>query len=443
MKNDKRHNLNHTNSHRPASNGLKIILKNIEKLDYAPDIRSYIREGGYDALKKAISRTSEDIIKEVKASKLVGRGGAAFPTGLKWEFASKAKEFPKYVVCNADEGEPGAFKDRLILENDPHLVLEGMIICGLAVKADMGFIYIRGEYIKGYELLKNAVEEAKKEKLLGKNILGSGLSFNINIYRGAGAYVCGDETALLDSLEGKKGQSRVKPPFPTFVGFKNKPTVLNNVETLANIPNIILNGADYFSKIGSSHTPGTKLYCLSADINRPGVYELPTDITLRELLEKYGGGVDGELKALLPGGLSSSLLTDKDLDITMDYSGVQAAGSMLGSSAVKVMNKTRCMVDIAKKSAEFFDYESCGKCTPCREGTKRARELLTNITEGRGQLSDLDLLKELQEVMYDTSRCGLGQAALNLIRSAIDKFPEEFEEHILKKKCRAKVCSIK
>ncbi len=421
---------------------MKIVLKNIEKANYTPDIKSYLKEGGYQALKKALTMDSEDIIKEVKASKLVGRGGAAFPTGLKWEFAYKVKEFPKYVVCNADEGEPGTFKDRLLLENDPHLLLEGIIICGLAVKSETGFIYIRGEYIKAYELLKKAIKEAEESNLLGRNILGSNFSFKIKIYRGAGAYVCGDETALLDSLEGKKGQSRVKPPFPTFVGFENKPTVLNNVETFANISEIILKGADYFSKIGSSRTPGTKLYCLSADINKPGVYELPMDITLRDLLERYGGGVKGELKAILPGGLSSSLLTDRDLDITMDYPGVQAAGSMLGSGAVKVINKSRCIVDIAKRSAEFFDYESCGKCTPCREGTKRAREILTNITEGRGSLSGLELLKELQEVMYDTSRCGLGQAALNVTRSAIDKFPDEFKEHITNKRCKVNICPL-
>ncbi len=421
---------------------MKIVLKNIEKPGYTPDIKSYLKEGGYRALKKAFAMGSEDIISELKKSKLVGRGGAAFPTGLKWEFAKKSKESPKYVVCNADEGEPGTFKDRLVLENDPHLLLEGIIICGLAIKAEAGFIYIRGEYFKAYEILKKAIKEAEKEKLLGENILGSKFSFKINLYRGAGAYVCGEETALLDSLEGKKGQSRVKPPFPTFVGLENKPTVLNNVETLANISEIILKGTDYFSKIGSAATPGTKLYCLSGDINKPGVYELPTDITLKNLLEKYGGGVKGKLKAILPGGISSSFLTDKNLDITMDYPSVQNAGSMLGSGAVIVINENRCMVDIAKRSVEFFDYESCGKCTPCREGTKRGREILTNITEGRGDLSDLELLKELQEVMYDTSRCGLGQAALNVIRSAIDKFPDEFKEHISKTKCKLNICPM-
>ena len=419
---------------------MKILLKNIGKSDYKGSLEGYIKEGGYQVLKKSLNSSPEDIIEEIKKSKLVGRGGAAFPTGLKWEFAKKSKEFPKYVVCNADEGEPGTFKDRLILENDPHLILEAIAICGFAIGAQAGFIYIRGEYFKAYEILKKAIEEAEKSNFLGKDILDSKFSFKIKLYKGAGAYVCGEETALLDSLEGKKGQSRVKPPFPTFVGFKDKPTVLNNVETFANIPQILLKGGEQFSKIGSPDSPGTKLYCLSGDVNKPGVYELPTDVTLRELIEEYGKGVKGKLKAVLPGGVSSNLLTDKELDVAMNYPSVQKAGSMLGSGAVIVINEEHCMVDLAKRCTEFFDYESCGKCTPCREGTKRAREILANITQGRGELSDLELLKELQEVMYDTSRCGLGQAALNAGRSAIEKFPLEFEEHILQKKCKLGVC---
>jgi len=421
---------------------VKILLKHVETEGYSPNLQSYLTEGGYSALKRALKMKPEEIISEVKLSKLVGRGGAAFPTGLKWEFTRKAKESPKYVVCNADEGEPGTFKDRIILEKDPHLILEGMVICGFAIGAEQGFIYIRGEYFEAYKILKNAIEEAEKNNYLGKNILGSNFSFKINLYRGAGAYVCGEETALLDSLEGKKGQSRVKPPFPTFVGLKNKPTVLNNVETFANIPEIILNGGEWFSKIGSPLSPGTKLYCLSGDINKPGVYELPTNITLKELLEKYGGGVQGKLKAVLPGGVSGAILTTENLDVVMDYPSVQKAGGMLGSGAVIVINESHCMVDLAEKCAEFFEYESCGKCAPCREGTKRAREILLNIAQGRGELSDLKLLKELREVMYDTSRCGLGQAALNLTVSAVEKFPDEFEEHISKKKCKLNICPV-
>ncbi len=407
---------------------MKIILKNIETKGYNGSIDSYISGGGYEALKCALKKKPEEILSELKVSKLVGRGGAAFPVGLKWEFAKESRDFPKYVVCNADEGEPGTFKDKLILENDPHLILEAMIICGFTIGAKAGYIYIRGEYHKAYEVLKNAIQEAEKKNFLG--------DFKINLYRGAGAYVCGEETALLDSLEGKRGQSRVKPPFPTFVGFKNKPTVLNNVETFANIPHILLKGGEWFSGIGSPLSPGTKLYCLSGDINKPGVYELPTNITLKELIQKYGEGVKGNLKAVLPGGVSSNFLTDKELNVTMDYPSVQSAGSMLGSGAVIVINDSHCIVDLAKRCAEFFDYESCGKCTPCREGTKRTREILANITRGCGELGDIALLKNLQEVMYDTARCGLGQSALNAVRSCIEKFSGEFEEHISQKKCR-------
>ncbi len=423
-------------------NKVRIILKNIEKDNYSGSIDSYLKEDGYKALKRALQLRPEEVLLEVKKSKLVGRGGAAFPTGLKWESAKKSKELPKYVVCNADEGEPGTFKDRLILENDPHLILEAIVICGFVIGAKKGFIYIRGEYFKAYKILQKALEEAQRHNFLGKNILNSDFSFEISLYRGAGAYVCGEETALLDSLEGKKGQSRVKPPFPAFTGFKNKPTVLNNVETFANVPRILLNGGEWFSKIGSPGSPGTKLYCLSGDVNKPGVYELPTNVTLKELIEKYGQGVKENLKAVLPGGVSSNLLTDKELNVTMDYPGVQKAGSMLGSGAVIVVNDSRCIVDLAKRCAEFFDYESCGKCTPCREGTKRAREILVRITQGKAEPTELRLLKELQEVMYDTSRCGLGQVALNAVKSAIEQFSTEFEEHIGQKKCKLGVCPL-
>lgn len=421
---------------------MRVILKNIEKEGYDGSIKNYISDGGYEALKIALKKTPEDILSELKKSKLVGRGGAAFPTGMKWEFARNSKETPKYVVCNADEGEPGTFKDRLILENDPHMLIEAMAIAGFTVGASQGFIYIRGEYFKAYDVLTAAIEDAVKNNCLGNNILGSDFSFNINLYRGAGAYVCGEETALLDSLEGKKGQSRVKPPFPTFVGYQNKPTVLNNVETLSNVPQIVLNGGDWYSKIGSADCPGTKLYCLSGDVKKPGVYELPTGITLKELIDTYGGGVDGKLKAVLPGGVSSSFLTADQLDVKMDYPSVQKAGSMLGSAAVMVVNDTHCMVDLAKRCTEFFDYESCGKCTPCREGTKRAREIFINMSQAAGEATDIALLKELQSVMYDTSRCGLGQAAMNAAGSAMDKFSSEFEKHITQNKCELGICPM-
>lgn len=420
---------------------MEIILRNIHKQGYSPDISSYITEGGYKALEQSLEVKPGHLLSEIKLSKLVGRGGAAFPTGLKWELAHNAEEYPKYVVCNADEGESGTFKDRIIMERDPHLLLEAMAICGRIIGSTQGIIYIRGEYFDAYEILKKAILDAEKRKFLGRNILGSDFSFNIRLYRGAGAYVCGEETALLDSLEGKKGQSRVKPPFPTFTGYEDKPTALNNVETLSNIPEIVLKGGEWFSKIGSPLSPGTKLYCLSGNIHKPGVYELPTGTPLSELLGKYGGGVEGKLKAVLPGGVSSSFLTDRELSVNMDYPSVAKAGSALGSGAVIVINDTHCMVDIAKRCTEFFAHESCGMCTPCREGTKRAKEMLTGITQGSGELSSLELLRDMRKVMYDTSRCGLGQSALNAVVSAIEKFRDEFEEHIAAKKCNLGICS--
>ncbi len=420
----------------------RIVLKNIHH-PHSERIETYLKAGGYQALEKVLKEMSpQEVIREVERSRLVGRGGAAFPTGLKWKFAREAKGIPKYVVCNADEGEPGTFKDRQILEKDPHLLLEGMAICGYAVGASQGSIYIRGEYFQAYRILKEALKEAEERRFLGKKILGKDFSFSISLYRGAGAYVCGEETALLDSLEGKKGYSRLKPPFPALEGFQNKPTVLNNVETLANIPDIILKGAQWFLKIGHHMTPGTKIYCLSGDIRKAGYYELPTGIRLKRLLLDYGKGVRGELKAILPGGVSSSFLTRNDLSVTLDWPSVAQQGSSLGSGAMIILNDTHCMVDIAKRCAQFFAHESCGKCTPCREGTKRAKEILTNISLGKGGSSDLKLLCELREVMYDTSQCGLGQVALDAIKSAIGKFQDEFEEHIRGKRCPFGICPL-
>lgn len=421
---------------------MEVLLKNIKKSKYKGDLKTYINNGGYKALKKVLKLSPDVILDEIETSQLLGRGGAAFPADMKWKFAHKANDYPKYVVCNADEGEPGTFKDKLILENDPHLLIEGMIICGYTVNANEGFIYLRGEYYNPYSIVQNALKEAEENNLLGNHILGTDFSFKIKIYRGAGAYICGEETALLDSLAGRKGQSRVKPPFPTFVGYKNQPTVLNNVETLANIPQIVLRGGEWFSKIGSPRTTGTKLYCLSGDVNKPGVYELPTTTTLRKLIKKYGEGEKGKIKAVLIGGVSGGFLTPDKLNSKLDYPSVQEAGSMLGSGAVIVINNRHCMVDLAKKCVEFFSYESCGKCTPCREGTKRALEILTNMTQGQGEESDIPLLKELQEVMYDTSRCGLGQAALNAVISVIENFPDEVEDHIKRKKCALGICKM-
>lgn len=407
----------------------KILTKNIDKPN-SQDIEVYLAGGGYKALEKALSMKPEEVIGEVKKSRLRGRGGAAFPVGLKWELVRKERAEPKFIVCNADEGEPGTFKDRVILKNDPHLFIEAAIIGGYAIGTSYGFIYIRGEYYREIEAVEKAIGEARAKGYLGSNILGSGFSFDIQIYKGAGAYVCGEETALLESMEGNRGCPDCRPPFPAQAGFLDKPTAVNNVETLANIPAIITNGGDWYSKIGSPNSPGPKLFCLSGQVNRPGVYELPLGITLRELIEDYGGGVKGEFKAALPGGAASGLLTD--LDVKLDYRSVASAGSMLGSAAVIVINKDTSIVDVALNTIEFFAHESCGKCSVCREGTRRARKMLTRFASGGGRAKDLDLMLELGEVMYDTACCGLGQAAMNVPTSAIKLFRDEFEQEVRK-----------
>jgi len=407
----------------------KILTKNIDKPN-SQDIKVYLDGGGYKALEGVLTLKPEEVIDEVKKSRLVGRGGAAFPTGLKWEFTRREKDEPKFIVCNADEGEPGTFKDRVILSNNPHLLLESIIIGGYAIGASQGFIYIRGEYFEEIKRLNKAIEQARAKGYLGENILGSSFSFDIQLYQGAGSYVCGEETTLFESMEGKRGQSRERPPFPAQFGFMGKPTVINNVETLCNVPAIITNGGDWYSRIGSPDSPGPKLYCLSGQVNKPGVYELPMGITLRELVENHGGGVKGELKAVLPGGVSSSLLTD--LNVKLDYKGVREAGSMLGSAAVIVINKDTSIVDVAKNTMEFFAHESCGLCTPCREGTRRAKEILTRFANGGGRVEELALLLELGEVMFDAARCGLGQAAMNTTTSAIKLFRDEFEQKVRK-----------
>ena len=407
----------------------KILTKNIDKPN-SQDIEVYLANGGYKALEKVLSMKPEEVINEVTKSRLVGRGGAAFPTGFKWVFTRKESDEPKFIVCNADEGEPGTFKDRLILRNDPHLLLEGIIIGGYAIGAARGYIYIRGEYYREIEVVEQAIKQAKAKGYLGGNILGSNFSFDIQLYQGAGAYVCGEETTLFESMEGKRGYAKERPPFPTQYGFMGKPTTINNVETLCNIPAIITNGGDWYSKIGNPDSPGPKLYCLSGHVNKPGVYELPIGITLRELIGNYGGGVRGEFKAALPGGVSSNLLTD--LDVKLDYKSVANAGSMLGSAAVIVINKDTSIINVAKNTMEFFAHESCGKCPICREGTRRANEILAQFINGGGRAEELDLLLELGEVMYDTACCGLGQAAMNTTASAIRIFRDEFEQRVRK-----------
>ncbi|MCD6452755.1 MAG: NADH-quinone oxidoreductase subunit NuoF [Dehalococcoidales bacterium] len=405
----------------------KILTKNIDK-PKASDIEVYLAGGGYQALPKALSLKPEGVISEVKKSKLVGRGGAAFPVGLKWDFTRKESTQPRFIVCNADEGEPGTFKDRVILKNDPHLLIEAIIIAGYAIGADKGFIYIRGEYYDEIEAVNNAIQQAKQKGYLGSNILSSDFSFDIQVYRGVGAYICGEETSLIQSMEGNRPCPDDRPPFPTQSGFMDKPTALNNVETLANIPSIINRGGDWYSGIGSPDSPGTKLFCLSGQVNKPGLYELPLGITLGELIENYGSGVNGKLKAVLPGGVSSRLLTDPE--VKLDYKDVARAGSMLGSASVIVINQDTSIVDVARNTVEFFTHESCGKCSICREGTRQAREILTRMANGNGSAGEIDLLLELGEVMYDTACCGLGQAAMNVPTSAITLFRNEFEQKV-------------
>lgn len=407
----------------------RILTKNVGKPN-SQDIEVYLGGGGYKALEKALGMKPEDVIAEVKKSKLVGRGGAAFPAGLKWEFTRRESAEAKFIVCNADEGEPGTFKDRVILLNDPHMLLEALVIGGYAIGTSKGFIYIRGEYYREIETVEKAIEQAKAKGYLGNNIRGSNFSFNVQLYKGAGAYVCGEETGLLESMEGNRGCPDCRPPFPAQAGFLGKPTAVNNVETLCNIPAIMTNGGDWYSRIGSPDSPGPKLFCLSGQVNNPGVYELPMGITLRELVENHGEGVKGEFKAALPGGVSSSLLAN--LDTKLDYRSVAKAGSMLGSGAVIVINKDTSMIDVAKNTIDFFAHESCGKCSVCREGTRRAREILTRFSNGGGKAEELDLLLELGEVMYDTACCGLGQASMNATASAIRLFGKEFEQKVRK-----------
>ena len=407
---------------------LKIITRHLNTANSA-DIDVYLADGGYQALKKALSMTPEEVIAEVKRSKLVGRGGAAFPTGLKWELTRKEKANPKYIVCNASEGEPGTFKDRLILKNDPHMVLVGFIIAAYAVGTSQGFIHAREVYTQEIELFQKAIDQATERGFLGQNIMGSNFSLDIQFYKSAGAYICGEETALFESLEGHRGIPATRPPYPVQVGLMDKPTTVNNVETLCNIPAIINNGADWFASIGHPDYPGTKLFCLSGNVKKPGVFELPLGTNLKDLLEA-GGGVDGKFKAVLPGGISSSLLTETD--ISLDFKTLAKAGTMLGSGAVIVINSDTSMVNVASNVAHFFDEEGCGKCSICREGTLRAAEILSRFSRGQGNRNELEWLLELHEVMKDTASCGLGQVALNVAASAIRNFKGEFLAQVRK-----------
>jgi NADP-reducing hydrogenase subunit HndC len=421
---------------------VRIALKNCGVIN-PEDIDDYIIHDGYKALEKVIkTMSSEDVINEIKESGLRGRGGGGFPTGLKWEFTKKAINKEKYVVCNADEGDPGAFMDRSILEGDPHGILEAMTICGYAVGASKGLIYIRAEYPVAVSRLEKAISTARERGYLGNNILGSDFSFDIDIKLGAGAFVCGEETALIHSMEGERGEPTTKPPFPAESGYWGKPTNVNNVETFANITKIILNGASWFKSIGTPKSPGTKVFALAGKVNNVGLVEVPMGTTLREVIFEIGDGIkkNKKFKAVQTGGPSGGCLTEQDLDTPIDFDTLLAKGSMMGSGGMIVMDETDCMVSIAKFYLEFTLDESCGKCTPCRIGNTRLHEILERITNGNGKKEDLDLLRELSTTIKDTALCGLGQTSPNPVLSTLNKFYDEYLAHIEDKTCPAKQC---
>src|SRR5690554_1877686 len=421
---------------------LRVALRNCGVID-PENIDESIARNAYQALGKVLTEmTPMETIEVIKKSGMRGRGGAGFPTGLKWEIAAKNKADQKYVVCNADEGDPGAFMDRSILEGDPHTVLEAMAICGYCIGADKGLIYIRAEYPLAIKRLQIAIKQAKEYGLLGKDILGSGFNFDIELRYGAGAFVCGEETALIHSMEGERGEPTVKPPFPAESGFLGKPTNVNNVETFASIPVILLKGAEWFSSIGTEKSKGTKVFALAGKINNVGLIEVPMGITLREVIFEIGGGIknDKKFKAVQTGGPSGGCLSEKHLDTPIDFDNLLAAGSMMGSGGMIVMDEDDCMISIAKFFLEFTVEESCGKCSPCRIGNKRLHEILTKITEGKGTLEDLELLKNLSGVIKDTALCGLGQTSPNPVLATLNNFWDEYVEHVTEKKCRAGQC---
>lgn len=407
---------------------LRIALRNCGLIN-PEDIYEYIALGGYEALGKAITKMSRDkVIETIKKSKLRGRGGGGFPTGIKWEIAKKQKNPVKFIVCNADEGDPGAFMDRSILEGDPHSVIEAMAIGGYAIGAEKGIIYIRAEYPLAIKRLKTALTQARELGLLGKNIFDSDFSFDIDIKYGAGAFVCGEETALINSCEGKRGEPNYKPPYPAEEGYWGYPTCVNNVETLSNIPPIIAKGADWFCSIGTENSKGTKVFALAGKINNVGLVEVPIGITLREIIYDIGGGIQGgkKFKAVQTGGPSGGVITENELDTPIDYDRLASIGSMMGSGGMIVMDETDNMVDIAKFYLEFTMDESCGRCTPCRIGTKRLYEMLNKITDGKATMADLDAMKQLAYMIKDSSLCGLGQTAPNPVISTMKYFWDEY-----------------
>jgi len=415
----------------------RIVLKNVGVIDPL-SIEEYIAKDGYMALAKVLAgMRGSEVIETLKVSGLRGRGGAGFPTGLKWEFTLKAQSDTKFVICNADEGEPGTFKDRLIMEGDPHSVIESMVICGYSVGASKGYIYIRGEYYGSIDNIRKAIEDAYEMGFLGKNILGTDFSFDLSVRLGAGAYICGEETALIESIEGRPGRPRLKPPYPPVEGLYQKPTVVNNVETFANVPWIILNGPEAFKKIGTENSSGTKVFTLVGNVQNKGLVEVPMGTSIHELIYRYGGGVSegGKIKMVQTGGTAGTFVDVNKLAVKLDFDSWKQ-GATLGSGVILVIDENSCVVETAKVAMEFFEHESCGKCTPCREGTRTSVEILDNIARGKGKKEDLDNLLKIADVLEQTSFCGLGQAAAIPLRTIIQIHKDEFLSHIEKEECR-------
>jgi NADH:ubiquinone oxidoreductase subunit F (NADH-binding)/(2Fe-2S) ferredoxin len=421
---------------------VKVVLSDCGEVD-PEDIDSFISRGGYEAAKKVLTAMApQEIIEVIKASGLRGRGGAGFPTGVKWDMAIKAPGPVKYLICNADEGDPGAFMDRSVVEGNPHGVIEGMIIGAYAIGAPYGYVYIRAEYPLAVERLHLAIKQAKERGFLGKNILGKGFDFNIKVKLGAGAFVCGEETALIASIEGKRGQPRAKPPFPVQKGLWGYPTIINNVETLANVPYIMRKGASWYAGMGTEKSKGTKVFALTGKIQNSGLIEVPMGISLKEVVYDIGGGIEGgkKLKAVQTGGPSGGCIPASIIETTLDYESLGKVGSIMGSGGMVVLDETDCMVNVAKYFLQFTQSESCGKCVPCRIGTKRLLEILTRITEGKGREGDIDLLETLSSDVKTASLCGLGQSAPNPILSTIKYYRDEYEAHIYEHRCPAGVC---
>ncbi len=419
-----------------------VTLRNLTLIDPEKIEDAIARDAYQGAARALLDMSAEEVINEVKNSGLRGRGGAGFPTGIKWGFAAKSENEVKYVLCNADEGDPGAFMDRSVLEADPHAVIEGMVIAAKAINAHKGYIYCRAEYPLALRRIATALNQARNYGLLGSNILGSGFEFDLEIYQGAGAFVCGEETALMTSIEGKRGMPRPRPPFPAQSGLWGKPTILNNVETLANVAQIVLNGGAWYASLGTEGSKGTKVFALAGDVNNSGLVEVPMGKPIRDIVYEIGGGIPEEknCKAVQLGGPSGGCIPMDLLDTVTDYEAITKTGAIMGSGGMVVMDETTCMVDIARFFIEFCQEESCGKCTPCREGTKRMLEILTRITEGRGEPEDINTLEELAEMVKESSLCGLGQTAPNPVLSTIRYFRDEYEAHIEDKRCPAGVC---